>query len=384
MKRSSHLHAATNFTLVSILTACAPQTMVANADTPGGEAERTLLPSLALTPLNTDFRDPWGTALLPSGELLVTERYGTLFKVNKQGQKTEIIGLPRVHTQGQGGLLDVAVHPEFDQNSWLYFSYAKPLASGRQTALARAQLNGDKLVNWTDLYIGNNPTTGGRHYGSRIALHNGYVFFTIGDRGDRDRNPQDLSRDGGKVYRLHDDGTVPEDNPFVDTEGALAAIWSYGHRNPQGLHYDSTDNTLWLHEHGPKGGDELNKIEPGHNYGWPLATFGVNYSGTRITHHATLDGMTSPEWHWTPSIAPSGLTQVSEEKYPSLGTGLLAGSLKFGELHFKAKGQANFRVVVDGLQRVRSLTTAADGTVYLSINNAGVFTLSDQSAALGD
>lgn len=378
--RTPSLQFVLKFTCALVLSACAPTVQQANAHLPGGKATSAVINALQLQSINDSIQVPWGLAVLPGGDLLVTERSGQLFRLDAQGEKIEINGVASVHAGGQGGLLDVAVHPDFAQNPWVYFSYAKPLQGKQQTAIARAQLVGDSLQGWTDLYVGDRPSSSSHHFGSRIVLQGGYLYFTIGDRGDRDSNPQDLSRDGGKVYRLFDDGRVPEDNPFAATASARPAIWSYGHRNPQGLSYDALTQQLWLHEHGPKGGDELNNISAGSNYGWPLATFGINYVGTQITEHQTLEGTQTPTWHWTPSIAPSGLTTVSKAKYPSLGDGLLAGSLKFGELHFRPTGdKAVFTVVMDGLQRVRSLTTAADGTVYVGISNAGVFRLIDQN-----
>lgn len=352
--------------------------LTSHAAVAGGRAELGLENRLTLDLISDAVNVPWGMTVLPSGDLLVTERSGTVFRIKPTGESEMVSGVPPVWARGQGGLLDVAVHPEFDRDPWVYFSYSKPMSGGSHTAIARAKLNGNSLDQWSELYSGNNPTSKKQHFGSRLVLHDGYLFFSVGDRGARDVNPQNLSRDGGKIYRLHDDGRIPTDNPFVDTDGAVPAVWSYGHRNPQGMAIDKNTGALWAHEHGPRGGDELNLVKSGANYGWPLATFGINYWGTRITNKTALEGMVSPAWHWTPSIAPSGMAVVDGSRYSSLGDGLLIGSLKFGELHFRPTATAAatpMRVVLNDLGRVRSLTTGADGTVYVGITGEGVFRL---------
>lgn len=191
-----------------------------NAAVLGGRAEQGLESTLTLDLISDAVNVPWGMTVLHSGDLLVTERSGALYRIKPTGESTMISGVPPVWAKGQGGLLDVAVHPEFDRDPWVYFSYSKPVSGGSHTAIARAKLNGNSLDQWSDLYSGNNPTSKKQHFGSRLVLHDGYLFFSVGDRGARDVNPQNLSRDGGKIYRLHDDGRIPTDNPFVDTEGA--------------------------------------------------------------------------------------------------------------------------------------------------------------------
>ena len=362
---------------LAILSICLAGPSVSTAGVLGGQADIAVESSLYLEPISSAVNVPWGIGVLPNGDLLVTERNGQLYRIEPSGDVVEITGLPAVWSKGQGGLLDVVVHPDFHREPWVYFSYSKPVGGGSQTAIARAILRGNALTDWADLYVGDNPSKKKQHFGSRIVLQDGYVFFTVGDRGERDINPQDLSRDGGKVYRLHEDGRVPKDNPFSGSPSAMPAIWSYGHRNPQGLVFERESGKLWLHEHGPKGGDELNLVKSGANYGWPLVTFGINYWGTRITKNTALDGMESPAWHWTPSIAPSGMAVVDGSHYPSLGEGLLVGSLKFGELHFRpsSPSDAPMRVVLRGLNRVRSLAAGSDGTIYVGITGEGVFRL---------
>lgn len=323
---------------------------------------------------------PWGIAQLPSGELLVTEREGLLYKVDSMGKLRKVSGLPAITSNGQGGLLDIALHPNFSENAWIYLTLASKqgAGSGSNTALIRAKLDQEswQLTNIQTLYKGQENTSNGRHYGSRIAFDNkGYVYFSIGDRGQRDVNPQNLKRDGGKIYRLHDDGTIPQDNPFSQTASVKSAVFSYGHRNPQGLVFDQGNNVLWAHEHGPKGGDELNAIQAGINYGWPIVSHGVNYSGSRFTKLTEKKGMESPKLYWTPSIAPSGMTLVESKKFPELQGKLLLGSLKFGYIVVvetdKSKVIGQYQLL-DNLGRVRSLLSSSTGDIYIGIDGQGI------------
>ncbi|MCW8998453.1 MAG: PQQ-dependent sugar dehydrogenase, partial [Kangiellaceae bacterium] len=282
----------------------------------------------------TDIDIPWGMAQLPDGNFLVTDRDGTLYHANPKTKKNiKITGLPKVNARGQGGLLDIELHPEYKKNGWVYLSLSSPEGSGRgdNTAIYRGKIKNFQLVDSQLIYKATPNSTRRHHYGSRIEFDKeGYLFFTIGDRGDRDTNPQDLSLDAGKVYRLHDDGRIPKDNPFVNRKGAKQAIYSYGHRNPQGMEMNPATGQIWTHEHGPKGGDEINIIQPGKNYGWPVISYGVNYSGTKFTDLTHKEGMEQPITYWVPSIAPSGMTFVTSDKYPQWKGHLLVGSLKFG------------------------------------------------------
>lgn len=324
---------------------------------------------------------PWAIEPLSNGDLLITERSGTLYLLPKNSSTlTKLSGLPKIDANGQGGLLDLALHSDANNNQWLYITYSSTQGakSGSNTALMRAKLSEDRteLLNTQLLYKGEHNSTKGQHYGSRIVFDNqGYVYFSIGDRGARTINPQDLSRDGGKIYRLHTDGRIPKDNPFVNQKSAKHAIWSYGHRNPQGMWFDKTTQTLWSHEHGPRGGDELNIIKAGANYGWPVVSYGVNYSGTSFTDIQEKDGMQTPVLHWTPSIAPSDMLLVSSDKYPQLKGKLLLSSMKFSflsALEISNKGVSKQYKILEGIGRVRSLAQGSDGYIYLGIDGQGI------------
>ncbi|WP_289156964.1 PQQ-dependent sugar dehydrogenase [uncultured Pseudoalteromonas sp.] len=324
---------------------------------------------------------PWAIEPLSNGDLLITERSGALYLLPKNSSNlTKLSGLPLIDANGQGGLLDLALHSGPDNSQWLYITYSSTQGakSGSNTALMRAKLSDDRteLLSTQLLYKGEHNSTKGQHYGSRIVFDNqGYVYFSIGDRGSRDKNPQDLTRDGGKIYRLHTDGRIPKDNPFVNQKSAKHAIWSYGHRNPQGMWFDKTTQTLLSHEHGPRGGDELNIIKAGANYGWPVVSYGVNYSGTSFTDIQEKDGMQSPVLHWTPSIAPSDMLLVSSDKYPQLKGKLLLSSMKFSflsALEISNKGVSKQYKILEGIGRVRSLAQGSDGYIYLGIDGQGI------------
>lgn len=323
---------------------------------------------------------PWGLAFLPDGALLVTEKSGELIHF-KDGKKTKITNVPEVYERGQGGLLDVEVHPDYENNGWIYLSYASSEGTekGGHTALMRAKLTDNSLTDKEVLYKATPNTTKGQHFGSRIEFNDdGYLFLSIGERGARDENPQDITRDGGKIYRLFDDGRIPEDNPFVGTDGAKTAIYSYGHRNPQGLVKNPETGEIWDNEHGPRGGDEINIIKAGANYGWPVITYGINYSGTPITDKTEMAGMEQPIHYWLPSIAPSGMAFITSTNYSDWKGSLLVGSLKFQYLE---------RLVLDGtkvvlrekllsdLGRVRDVKEGPDGLIYVAVEGKGVYKL---------
>jgi len=321
---------------------------------------------------------PWGMTWLPEGDMLVTERSGRLYRVH-DGQSTPITGLPTIHVAGQGGLLDIALHPDYPENGWLYLSYSSPegAGDGSHTAIMRAQLQGGSLVNQQVLYKAVPNSSRGQHYGSRILFdRDGYLFFSIGDRGAHFENAQQLDRDGGKIYRLNDDGSVPEDNPFVDTPGAIAAVWSHGHRNPQGLALHPQTGELWEHEHGPMGGDEINIIRPGRNYGWPLIGYGVDYNGQPLAEATQRDGMEQPVHYWDPSIAPSGMAFITSDNYGDELTGhLLVGSLKFNYMvHLVLEGNniVAYENVFPGIGRVRNIKQGPDGYIYVATEGNGI------------
>lgn len=317
---------------------------------------------------------PWAVAWLPDGDMLVTERRGDLLRIKDGEVVAKIKGVPDVKAKSQGGLLDVVLHPDFASNQQVYLSYSAVSGKGSNTAIARAKLEGDELTNLEVLYKGKPDTSSGHHFGSRMAFDgNGHLYFSIGDRGKRDVNPQDKTRDGGKVYRLNLDGSIPGDNPFAST--SLPAMYSLGHRNIQGMARHPETGVIWTHEHGPKGGDELNPIVAGANYGWPILSYGVNYSGTKFAKGTERDGFKSPAWYWVPSIAPSGMTFVTSDKYPEWQGHLLVGSLKFGQLwlcEIKNGSVINATPVVNNLGRVRDVREAPDGYVYVAIDGVGV------------
>lgn len=326
----------------------------------------------------------WGMAFLPDGDLLVTEKAGTLYRIRDGEIVNEITeGIPEdLDVNGQGGFLDIELHPDYENNGWIYFSYASSAGEGNgsNTAIMRAQLEENALTNSEVLYKATPNSRRGQHYGSRIVFDDdGFLYFSIGDRGDRDTNPQDLSRDGGKIYRIHDDGSIPEDNPFVNEEGAKDAIFAYGVRNPQGMAKHPETGKIWAHEHGPRGGDEINIIEAGKNYGWPILSFGINYSGTEFAEDTTREGMESPIHYWDPSIAPSGMAFVTTNKYEGLEEGdLLIGSLKFAYIaHLDMEGTEvkSERRIAENIGRLRAIEIGPDGLVYFTAEGNGVYRL---------
>ena len=327
-----------------------------------------------------DLNIPWGFTFLPDGAMLITEKSGELIHF-KDGKKTTISGLPEIYVRGQGGLMDVILHPDFENNNYIYFSYAssKGEGDGGNTAIARAKLNNNTLTDLEVLYKATPNTRRGQHFGSRLVFDkDGYLFFTIGERGDRDTNPQDITRDGGKTYRINDDGSIPEDNPFVNDADAKKAIYSYGHRNQQGMTLHPDTKEIWTHEHGPRGGDEINIVEPGKNYGWPVISYGVNYSGTKFTDLTEKEGMEQPLHYWVPPIAPSGMAFIDSDKYGDWEGNLLIGSLKFNYLDMCTL--KNGKVVkeerlLDDIGRVRSVEQGPDGYIYVGVENLGIVKL---------
>lgn len=326
---------------------------------------------------------PWGFTFLPDSSMLITEKEGKIIHF-KNGEKTEITNVPEVYDRGQGGLLDIALHPNYSENGWIYFTYASSEGEeeGGHTAVMRAKLQNNALTENQLLYKATPNTTKGQHFGSRIVFDDeGYLYFTIGERGNRDVNPQDITRDGGKVYRLHDDGRIPNDNPFLNVKDAKKAIYSFGHRNPQGMVIHPETREIWTHEHGPRGGDEINIIKAGENYGWPIVSYGINYSGTSFTDLTEKEGMTQPIHYWDPSIAPSGMAFISSNKYGDWKGDLLVGSLKFQYLDhcvIKENKVVKEERLLNGLGRVRSVNQGPDGFIYVGIENLGIVKLIKQ------
>ena len=329
---------------------------------------------------------PWGLAFTDKSSFLVTDKKGILYHV-EDGKKSIIKGIPKIVFSRQGGLLDVAVDKNFTSNQIIYLTASvSDSEKGSNTSLFSAKLDGDSLVDLKQLYKASPDSEEQRHFGGSILLKNQHIYFTIGDRGSRDINPQDLNLDGGKVYRLNLDGSIPNDNPFIDIEDSKKALWSYGHRNPQGIVSGFNNDEIWIHEHGPRGGDEINIIkEPRsnedpvreRNYGWPKATYGINYSGSEITKNKTLDGVTDPYYYWTPSIAPSGMVMIKSSKiYSDWDNTLLIGSLSFRyleRLKFDDSGVIMREKLFPRIGRVRDVNLSPEGFVFISVEGEGIF-----------
>lgn len=323
---------------------------------------------------------PWGMAWLNEQDLLVTDRAGELrlIRDNKLLEQ-KIAGLPKMHAEGQGGLLDIELDPNFKDNGWIYFSYSgyEGDEEGYNTSIMRAKLKDMTLTDTQLLFDGAPNTTTTKHYGSRIEFDkDGYLYFSIGDRGARDVHPQSLEYDAGKIHRINSDGSIPESNPFVNQPNARKSIYSYGHRNPQGMAMHPETGIIWSHEHGPRGGDEINIIKAGANYGWPEVTHGINYIGTKITDETSREGMQQPDWVWVPSIAPSGMEFVTSSKYPQWQGHVLVGAMKFAHLVLveldgnKVTGHSK---LFEGAGRVRSIATHPNGDIYLGIDGMGIY-----------
>ena len=291
---------------------------------------------------------------------------------------------PEVLHAGQGGLMDVAIDPDYEQNGWVYLSYSHELEGVREgerreramTRLVRGRIVDHAWIDQEVIFEAPHETymTTRHHYGCRIVFDpDGYLFFAIGDRG-RQNQAQDLTRPNGKIHRIHRDGRIPEDNPFLDVEGALPSIYSYGHRNPQGLAIHPETGRLWITEHGPMGGDELNLVAPGLNYGWPKITYGLNYNGTIVTEHEALRGLEQPNWIWKPSTAVCGLDFVRGDLFPKWRNHLLVGALKYEEVQLLTIHEdrvLHVETVLKNAGRVRDVQTGPDGAVYIVLNSPG-------------
>ena len=333
---------------------------------------------------------PWGMTFIDDKQLLVTEKSGTTKLVNVDtGEFKEIHGLPDIEIIGQGGLLDIALSPNFARDSSVYFTYAKPIIDdGSQssvnayaTSLAVARLDDFKLLDWQDLFISNVQTKNRQHFGSRIAFDDdGHVFFSHGDRGERE-NSQDLSNHGGTILRLNLDGSVPQDNPFVGDANVQPEIWSYGHRNPQGLFFDSKTQQLWSNEHGPKGGDEINLISRGGNYGWPVLSYGREYfSGAPVGEATEREGFVSPVKYWDPSIAPSSLIVYRGDKYSQLEGTLISSALVLKHLNIislndQGQEESEVRMLKTLSERIRNVVQSPDGDIYIATDAGDIYRL---------
>jgi len=314
-------------------------------------------------------REPWSFAFLPGGDALVTERTGGLWRVT--GDSVEAVsGAPNVAAVGQGGLLDLALHPDFASNRLVYMSYSDRYDFGVGTAVARGRLDGRRLTDVEVIFRMNRSSAGGRHFGSRIVFgRDGLLYITTGDRGDRDR-AQDASDHAGSVLRIRPEGSIPSDNPFAGGGDGTAEIYSYGHRNAQGMAVHPQTGEIWLHEHGPQGGDEINVVERGANYGWPVISYGANYgTGTPIGEGTSKPGMEQPILHWTPSIAPSGLAFYSGDRFPGWQGDAFVGALAGRHLRrveLDGRKVVEQEVLLDGVVgRIRDVREGPDGLLYL-------------------
>jgi len=326
------------------------------------------------------FDVPWGMAFLPNKNLIVSDRNGSLWLVDyKSKTKTQIIGVPEVRYKGQGGLLDIQVHPEFINNNYIYIGFTSYLKSKKNktfTSVVRGILENNSLTDQKiiykadDIYYSNNTV----HYGTRIVFDKeGYLYFSIGDRGERNQ-AQLLDYPNGKIHRLHDDGSIPKNNPFIQEKNAIKSIWTYGNRNPQGLAIHPVSAIIFETEHGPRGGDELNILSSGKNYGWPEITYGKNYSGTTITKYTHKEGMEQPVIHWTPSIAVCGIDFYDGEIFKNWKNDLLVSSLKFENLYrlkIKDNKVTEQEIVYRAGSRIRDVETGPEGFIYLALEDPG-------------
>lgn len=317
----------------------------------------------------------WAVEPLPGGQLLITERSGKLWLFDGKDNQ-QIKGLPEVWDYGQGGLMDVALHPDYANNGWIYltFSDTEDGASGI-TRVVRGKLKGTQWQQQETIYQAPEKFHGGTryHFGSRMVFSDGYLYFGIGDRGSKDL-AQKLNYPNGKIFRLHDDGRIPKDNPFVGNKKALPEIYSYGHRNPQGMALNPVTKTVWASEHGPRGGDEVNTIQSGRNYGWPVITYGMNYSGTPITHLTAKEGMEQPQHYWVPSIAIAGIDFYQGDLFKEWQGKLLVSGMKkevLQLLDIEGDKVTAVNTLLKGQGRVRDVKVAADGSIYVVLNGGG-------------
>ena len=344
--------------------------LMAATGTASGQTIASERHEFRLTTLARGLVHPWSLAFLPDGDMLVTERRGRL-RIIRNGRldPAPVPGVPTVALGGQAGLLDVALHPRFAENRLIYLSYAGAGEGGRGTEVARARLVEDRLVDLETILVVLPKSRGGRHFGSRLLFGpDGYLYVTVGERGDSKR-AQDLGDLAGSVLRITDDGGVPPDNPFVGDPGARPEIYTYGNRNPQGLTLHPETGRIWEAEHGPKGGDEINILTPGTNYGWPVITYGRSYAGLKIGEGTAKPGMAQPVQHWTPSISPSGMVFYTGEDFPAWRGSLFLGGLSARVLVRLALDDTKVvheeRLLEDLGERIRDVRQGPDGRLYL-------------------
>lgn len=343
------------------------------------------LENVSVTPLIQGLDTPWAVAALPDGGLLVTERDGALLHIDG-GAANMVRGVPDVQVGGQGGLLDVTAARDFAQSRAIFLTYSKPQPGGAGTALAVARLSedGSRLEGLQVIFEAAPGSSGGRHFGSRVVEGpDGTLFVTIGDRGDRP-SAQDRSNHNGTVVRVNRDGSVPPDNPFVGQAGIQPEIWSFGHRNPQGAGFDATGQ-LWTSEHGARGGDELNRVQKGANFGWPVISYGRHYSGLKIGEGTSKPGMEQPVHYWDPSMAPSGLMVYQGDMFPEWRGDIFVGSLKFDYIARLEVSGGSAReaeqIETSETGRVRDIIEAPDGSIlFLSVGDGAVYRMARPGA----
>lgn len=342
-----------------------------------GPAEAESVDGYSVETLVSGLEHPWSLAFLPDGGALVTERGGRLRRISGNWALSEqpITGVPPVYNDAQAGLFDVLLSPDFEISREVFLAYACGTASANHLCVARGRLQGSALTDVVEIFRAQPAKQGSAHYGGRMAwLPDGTLIVTLGDGFDYREQAQNLSSHLGKIVRLNEDGSAPADNPFVGQEGALPEIYSYGHRNVQGLVYDDVEGLLIAHEHGPRGGDEINLIEPGKNYGWPVITHGIDYTGAMITPFVEREGMEQPLLHWTPSIAPSGMTRYRGELFPDWHGNLLVGALAEQSVHRVTLAGRQAKDVETMLEergeRIRDVATGPEGAVYLLTDSA--------------
>lgn len=364
--------------LASLVAAVLALAMTLGAGARADVSLRDAASGLRIDPVVSGLEEPWAVAFLPGSGLLITERGGTLLHVRADGTRLSVAGVPAVRASGQGGLLDVVVARDFDQSRAIFLTYAKPLRGGAATALATARLSADgtRLEGLRDLYVAPDVRGGGRHFGSRVVeAHDGTLFLTIGDRG-RDSDAQNLSSASGSVLRLNRDGSIPADNP--GPAGGLPELWSWGHRNAQGAALDA-DGNLWISEHGARGGDEVNLVLPGRNYGWPVIAYGRHYSGLKIGEGTHREGMEQPAFYWDPSMAPSGTMVYSGRLWPEWRGHVFVGALRHDYIaRLAPDGPGKLRAAggIEGPEtaRVRDVREGPEGEIwFLSVRNGTLY-----------
>jgi glucose/arabinose dehydrogenase len=346
--------------------------------------------NVRVSPMFKGLASPWSLAFLPNGDMLITEKPGRL-RIVRGGtlDPQPVAGTPEVFAVGQGGLLEVAIHPQFATNQLVYLTYSKGKGDQGTTALARGRFDGKALVDMKDILVTDNWNTGGIHFGSKLAFgRDGLLYMTVGERNDRNR-AQSLASHGGKILRLKDDGTVPPDNPFVGKTDAKPEIFSYGHRNAQAIAVHPDTGQVWNTEHGPQGGDELNLVQAGKNYGWPVITFGREYSGEIISAQPARDGMEQPVVSWSPSPGLSGMVIYSGDKFPGWKGQMILGALAGVGIHrvgFNERGLAGREAMLTTLrQRIRDVRQGPDGFLYLVVdaNPGGILKVEPVSGPTG-